>query len=170
MAVTVADRRLRVAAIVFGVAVLLHNGDHLRRGGDSVAADVLVAGTGAMVLEVGVVALVLMGHRLGPLAAAAVGGGLTAGYAVVHLAPERSWLSDSITTGEGIGPTSWIAVLALVGASVLLALAGWSALRARGGLASAAVPGRATGQPLHPLVVLMVAGNLVALVGSLATR
>jgi hypothetical protein len=163
------DRRLRFAAIVFAVAVLLHNGDHLRRGGGSVASDVFAVGAGAMVMEVAVVALVLMGHRWGPLAAASIGGGLTAGYVLVHLAPERSWLSDSLVTGEGVAWASWVAVVALIAASVLLAWAGWASLRARGGLVSAAAPARQLQSRVHPVTAVMVVGNLVVLAGSVAT-
>jgi hypothetical protein len=54
------DRLLHLAAIVFAIAVLVHNSDHLRRGGDSVPTDVFVLGTLGMILEVAVVALVLM--------------------------------------------------------------------------------------------------------------
>jgi len=70
MASNPSDRVLRLAAVCFAVSVLVHNSDHLRRGGDSVATDGFVLGTAGMVLEVAVVALVLMKHRLGPLVAA----------------------------------------------------------------------------------------------------
>ena len=163
------DRVLRSAAVVFAVAVLFHNGDHLRRGGDSVATDVFALGTFGMVLEVAVVALVLMGHRLGPLAAASVGGTLTAGYLVVHLAPPRTWLSDSLTAGDDITWLSWVAVLGLVASALVLAVAGWSLFRRRGGLASTAAPVRPATSALHPVTTAMVVGNLVILAGSVAT-
>ncbi len=60
------DRLLFAAAALFTVAVLVHNGDHLRRGFDSVDTDVFVAGTLGIVLEVGVVALACARHRLAP--------------------------------------------------------------------------------------------------------
>lgn len=169
MASNPSGRALRLAAVCFAVAVLVHNSDHLRRGGDSVATDVFVLGTAGMVLEVAVVALVLMNHRLGPLAAAAVGASLTAGYLVVHLSPQRSWLSDSLTAGEGVTWFSWAAVIGLVVASMLLSVAGWAVLRARGGLASAVQPAHRAGSALHPVTTLLAVGNLVILVGSLAT-
>jgi hypothetical protein len=148
--------------------VLVHNGDHLPRGGDSVATDVFVLGTLGMALEVAVVAFVLMGHPLGPLGAASVGASLTAGYLLVHLSPERSWLSDSLTVGEDITWFSWVAVVGLVAASLFLAVAGGSVLRRRGGPASAVRPPPAR-SALHPVTTAMAAGNLMILVGSLAT-
>lgn len=162
-------RLLRVAAVVFAVAVLVHNGDHLRRGGDSVSTDVFALGTLGMLLEVAIVALVLMNHRLGPLAALSVGASLTAGYLLVHLSPARSWLSDSLTAGEDIIWFSWVAVVSLVTASLFLAVAGWLLLRERGGLASAARPVLPARPVVHPVVVTMAAGNLIILAGSLAT-
>lgn len=155
--------------MVFAVAVLVHNGDHLRRGGDSVSTDVFAVGTLGMVLEVGVVALVLMGHRFGPLAATSIGGSLTAGYLLVHLAPERSWLSDSLSTGEDVTWFSWVAVFGLVAASLFLAVAGWSELRRRGGLASTWRPERSAGSTVHPVTAAMVIGNAVIFAGSVAT-
>ena len=163
------DRLLRTAAMVFAVAVLVHNSDHLRRGGDSVATDVFAVGTLGMVLEVAVVALVLMGHRLAPLAATSIGASLTAGYLLVHLAPERSWLSDSLSTGEDVTWFSWVAVFGLIAASLFLAVAGWSVLRRRGGLASALEPERPAGPAMHPVTTAMVIGNAVILAGSVAT-
>jgi len=163
------DRLLRFAAIAFAIAVLVHNGDHLRRGGDSVSTDVFVIGTLGMVLEVAVVALVLMNHRWGPLAAVSVGASLTAGYLFVHLSPERSWLSDSLTGGEDIIWFSWVAVVSLVVAAAFLAVAGWWLLRHRGGLASAARPAHRARSVVHPVVIAMAAGNLIILAGSLAT-
>lgn len=163
------DRLLRLSAILFAVAVLLHNLDHLRRGGDSVASDVFVLGSLGILLEVGVVALVLMGHRLGPLAAVSIGSSLAAGYLLVHLSPERSWLSDSLTAGDGVTWFSWAAVLGLVAASAFLTLAGWLTVNRRGGLASATRSGHPTGPLLHPITTAMMLGNAVIFAGSAAT-
>lgn len=163
------DRLLRIAAMAFAVAVLVHNSDHLRRGGDAVQTDVFVLGTLGVVLEVAVVALVLMDHRLGPLAAAVIGASLSAGYLLVHLSPQRSWLSDSLTAGEDITWFSWVAVIGLVIASLVLATAGWSVLRRRGGLTSAVRPAHRAGSALHPVTMAMVIGNVVILAGSVAT-
>ncbi len=155
--------------MVFAVAVLVHNGDHLRRGGDAVATDVLVLGSFGMVVEVAVVALVLMDHRWGPLAAASVGASLTVGYLLVHLAPERSWFSDSLSAGEDVTWFSWIAVIGLIAASVVLAAAGWSELRRRGGLESAVRSRSTSGSAFHPVTVVVAIGNAVIFAGSIAT-
>lgn len=164
-----ADRHLRLAAMFFAAAVLVHNGDHLRRGGDSVASDVFVLGTLGIILEVSVVALVLMGHRLGPLAAVSIGSSLAAGYLLVHLSPQRSWFSDSLTAGDGIIWFSWVAVVGLVVASVLLATTGWVTLKRRGGLTSAVHSGHPSGSVFHPVTTAMILGNVVIFVGSVAT-
>lgn len=162
-------RVLRIAAVVFAIAVLVHNSDHLRRGGDAVSTDVFVLGTLGVVLEVAVVALVLMDHRLGPLAAAVIGASLSAGYMLVHLSPQRSWLSDSLAAGEDVTWFSWVAVIGLVIASLFLAAGGWSVLRRRGGLASAGRSASRKGSVLHPVTAAMVIGNVLILAGSVAT-
>src|SRR4051812_16898859 len=97
----VATARLPAAAVFFTVAVLFHNSDHLRRGGDSVASDVFWLGSAAIILEIGVVLLVFMRHPAAPLVATVVGAGLALGYLVVHFTPERTWVSDSFVSGNG---------------------------------------------------------------------
>lgn len=163
------DRLLHLAAVLFAVAVLVHNADHLRRGGDAVSTDVFAVGTLGMALEVAVVALVLADHRWGPLAAVAIGASLAAGYVLVHLSPQRSWLSDSLSAAEDVTWFSWVAVPALVAASLLLAGAGWSIVRRRGGLASAAEPRSHGRGSFHQVIAVMAAGNAIILIGSLAT-
>jgi hypothetical protein len=128
---------LRLAAIGFAVAVVLHTADHLRRGLGSVDGDVQLAGNLALVLEVGVVVLVLIEHRWAPLAAAVVGGSLAAGYVLVHVLPGRGWLSDPLFSGAA-SPVSQTAALLEIAAATWLAVAGVAELRQRGGLASAA--------------------------------
>jgi hypothetical protein len=167
---TDATTRLDWAAVLFTVAVLLHNGDHLRRGSGSVETDVVWAGSLAILLEVGVVAAVFMRHHAAPLLAAASGAGLAVGYVVVHLLPGRGWLSDPLFDG-GASWSQSAALLEIV-AAVALAWAGWSALQARGGLASATT-GPLTERPmtdglLHPVVLAMAIGNAIIFVLTLA--
>jgi hypothetical protein len=91
----------------------------------------------------------------------------------VHFTPQRSVLSDSFT-GRG---ASWMSLLAAsfeAAAALLLGLAGLSALRQRSsfGIASRA---RTEGLSLvdalrHPVVAALLLGNVVILVGSLATH
>lgn len=155
------DRLLRWAVTFFAVAVLLHNGDHLRRGGDSVSTDVFWVGSSAILLEVGIVVLVFHRHRLAPLAAGVTGFSLAAGYVLVHLLPERGWLSDPLFSG-GASRLSQAAALLEIAAAVTLGVVGLVVLRRRGGLASATQP-----RPVRPLaaigrepvVVAMALGN-----------
>lgn len=176
MAVTVGTARgagLRVAATVFTVAVLLHNLDHLRRGGDSVSASVAIAGTLAILLEVAVVAVIFARHPSAPLAAAAAGVSLAIGYVVVHFTPSRSLLSDSFL-GTGASPVSVAAAVLETAAALLLAVEGARALGAEGSAAAAraGTPTAATvvGALRHPVVAAMAGGNLLILVGTLLTR
>lgn len=158
-----ADRLLQWGAVAFTVFVLLHNGDHTRRGLDVLSTDVVVAGTLAIFVEIGIVAVIIAGHRLAPLAAAATGFGLAAGYVLVHLLPGRGWLSDPLFDGGGEG-LSQAAAIGEIAAAVALGVAGVLALRARGGLASTAVdrPTRPLAEVmLHPVVATMALGNVV---------
>jgi hypothetical protein len=166
------DRLLRVAAVAFTVAVLLHNGDHVRRGADAVASDVFWAGSLSILLEVAVVAVVVAGHRVAPLLATATGFGLAAGYVLVHALPARSWLSDPLFAGGAEG-VSQAAALLEIAAALLLGAAGALALRQRGGLASATEPHPVEPWPrvlAHPAVLAMTLGNLAILVVSLVDR
>src|SRR5438309_1508961 len=94
---------LRGAAILFTVAVLLHNSDHLRRGVDALGRDVFWTGSLAIIVELGVVVLIFLRHRLAPLAAMVAGFSLAVGYTFVHFTPSRSWLSDSFVSGTARG-------------------------------------------------------------------
>jgi hypothetical protein len=171
-----ADRRLDAwllrAAAFFAVAVVLHNGDHVRRGADAVSTDVFWLGTAGIVLEVAVVLVICQRHRIAPLAAAVAGTNLTAGYVLVHFLPERTWLSDSFTGGADVSPLSWTAALIEVAAAATLAVVGTLALSRRGGLASAARPyprQRTLREAiLHPLALGFALTQVVTIVVSFA--
>ena len=155
---------------MFATAVLIHNSDHLRRGADSVNLDVFWIGTSAMFLEVALVVLALMRHRLAPLAATAGGLGLAAGYVVTHFLPEHGFLSDSFVSATDVSPLSWTAASLEVATAVTLGLVGLLALRERGGLASATRP-NPDQRPLrdgllHPVALTMIVGNAVILIVS----
>jgi hypothetical protein len=152
--------------------VLFHNGDHVRRGADAVGGDVFWAGSLSILLEVAVVALVFLGHRLAPLAAATAGFSLAAGYVLVHLLPARSWLSDPLFDG-GAEVVSQLAASLEIIAALALGAAGLLLLTRRGGLVSAGSPGpgpRLVTALAHPAVVAMTVGNAVIFVLSLADR
>lgn len=173
---TQVDRRTDVwllrAAAFFAVAVVLHNGDHVRRGADAVSSDVFWLGTAGIVLEVAVVLVICQRHRIAPLAAAVAGANLAAGYVLVHFLPERSWFSDSFTSGADVSALSWTAALVEVAAAVALAVTGLVVLSRRGGLASAARPH--PGQrslrdaALHPLAFGFALTQVVTVVVSFA--
>jgi hypothetical protein len=159
------ERRLLLgAAALFVVAVLLHNSDHMRRGADELDLDVFWVGMLGIVVETVLVVLVCQRHRLAPLAAVAAGLSLAAGYVLVHFLPERSWLSDSFTSGADVSPLSWIAASLEVAAALAIAVAGLAVLRARGGLASALQPApdqrSARDAVLHPLALAFIVGQL----------
>jgi hypothetical protein len=164
--------RLAAAATFFAVAVLIHNSDHTRRGADSVNLDVFWIGTSAILLEVGLVVLGLMRHRLAPLAASVGGFSLAAGYVVTHFLPEHGLLSDSFVCASDVSPMSWFAASLEVTAAITLGVVGLIVLRERGGLAAATethddqLPLRAG--LLHPVTVAMIIGNAAILVISFA--
>lgn len=166
------DQILVSAASFFSLAVLIHGADHVRRGVDAISRDVFWAGTAAVSIEVLVVIWACQRHRLAPLAAISIGTSLAVGYVVVHFSPERSWLSDSLTSASDASGLSWVAASLEVVAAATLVIAGTVVLCHRGGLAGAVEP-RSDQLPLgtavlHPAVIAMVAGNLVILAISFA--
>jgi hypothetical protein len=165
------DQLMVAAATLFTVAVLVHNGDHLRRGADSVGRDVFWIGTAGVLLEVGIVVLACQRHRLAPLAAVAIGWSLAPAYVAVHFLPARSWVSDSFPSATHVSPMSWFAASLEVVAALVLGLAGWVVLQQRGGLASATRPRPAQRTLregiLHPVAAVMLVGNVVLVVASL---
>jgi ABC-type spermidine/putrescine transport system permease subunit II len=157
---------LRAAATFFTIAVLVHNSDHLRRGGDSVAADVFWLGSAAILLEVAVVVLVFMRHPAAPLVATVAGFQLALGYLGVHFTPERTWFSDSFL--DGGQAASWAAASLETVAALVLGVVGALALRRRDFDGTGTV---SVGDALrHPVVAVMALGNAVVFVGSLLTR
>lgn len=164
-------RRLRMTAAVFVMAVLFHNSDHLRRGGDSVPASVFWVGSAAILVEVAIVALAFAPHRITPFAAVVAGFGLALGYMTVHFTPQRSFFSDSFVSG-GASPLSIIAASAETAAALYLAFVGLELGRRRGWTVPT-WPGDAASVLRafrHPLVAVMAVGNLIIFIGSLATR
>ena len=163
----VGDRWLGRAAVLFAVAVIIHNSDHLRRGVDKLAADVFSVGTAGIVLEVALVVLICQRHRLAPLAAALGGSVLAAGYVEVHFLPAHRLLSDAFTGAVNVSPLSWVAASFEVAAALILAVVGLWVLRRRGGIASASRPHpqqrRLAEALLQPLALLMILTQVTAL-------
>ena len=156
------DRWLVRAAVLFTIAVIVHNGDHLRRGADAHSTEVFwVGGLGGIGLEVALVVLICQRHRLAPLAAGVIGAGLAAAYLKVHFLPAHSWLSDSFTSAANVSALSWAAASLEVAAALLVAATGFAVVHRRGGLAAAAQPyegerglGEAIADPLAFAIVL----------------
>jgi hypothetical protein len=165
------DDRLVGLATFFAIAVLVHNFDHLRRGGSSVSIDVFWIGTLAILDEVAVVVLAYVRHPRAPLAALVSGISLAAGYVFVHFTPQRTWLSDSFVEGHASVLSIFAASLETVAA---LALAAGAFVILRQPRAESAAQ-RLAGAPstrtwTHPVVLAMVVGNAIVLLGSLLTR
>jgi hypothetical protein len=163
----IGDRWLGRAAVLFAVAVIIHNSDHLRRGVDKLTADVFSVGTAGIVLEVALVVLICQRHRLAPLAAAVGGSVLAAGYLEVHFLPAHRWLSDSFTGAINVSPLSWVAASLEVAAALALAVVGLLVLRRRGGMESASrshpQQRRLAEGVMHPLALLMIVTQVAAL-------
>lgn len=164
----VGDRWLARAAVLFTVAVIVHNSDHLRRGVDTLSTDVFWVGTAGIVIEVGLVVLICQRHRLAPLSAAAGGLGLASGYLEVHFLPAHRWLSDSFPSAAHVSLLSWTAASVEVVAALGLAAVGLRGLGRRGGLASALrpYPGQRSviEAVLHPLAAVMILSQVTTLV------
>ena len=123
-------RAFRVTAVVFTLAFLFHNGDHFRRGTDTITPYVLWGGVALGVVSIVAIALVAIDHERAPLAAVVAGAALGLGAAASHLLPEWSVFSDSLVT-NGAEPITWAAAISEVAASLLFAVVGWRVLRRR---------------------------------------
>ena len=128
------ERFLRTTAVVFAIALLVHGADHLRRGVGVITDVVLGAGTAQAVVGAAVVVLVFRRHRLAPGLAAGVGIASAVGFAVAHLLPHWSALSDPYT-GSVVAPHvnafSWFSALFEIGADLAFGVVALQILRAR---------------------------------------
>jgi hypothetical protein len=128
------DSRLRWAAIIFTVALSLHNADHLRRGMDVVPPAVMIAGTAQGILAVLTVILVFGGSRWAPHAAIVVGFVSAVGFSAAHLLPTWDAFSDSFidpTPAAGVTWFSWVTAVAEILADLLFGVIGAAALSGR---------------------------------------
>lgn len=165
---TVAWARLRAAAAVFTLAVLVHNFDHVRRGVDTLSKDVFWAGTAALIVEIAIVWLVFAGHRRAPSVSVAGGFSLAAGYLFVHFTPARSWLSDSLAA-EHAAAVSWFAASFETIGALLVALAALAVLRAGAASDPAGGDGNLVRALTHPVVLAALVGNAIVLAISFAS-
>lgn len=122
---------LRTAALVFLGGLVLHNGDHMRRGLTGIPEAVTWAGTLVLALAAVALTLVFTHHELAPAAATVTGFATAAGVTASHLVPEWGPLSNPLA-GSGAGAVTWVAVLAEMAGAVVLGVAGLAVLRRHG--------------------------------------
>lgn len=140
---------LRAAALLYAVGLALHTADHFRRGTDAVTPQVLWLGTAGTVLGALAIVAVLVGHRMAPEIAAAVGLPKAIGVSAVHFLPAWGAFSDSFVTGD-VGALSWAAASVEVAGALALGVGGLWAFRVAGSRATSG--GRPTGRPAPPRV------------------
>lgn len=124
---------LRVTAVVFAVALLVHGADHLRRGMDVVTPEVFWLGTLQLVLSAVTLVLIFRRHPLAPAFAVGIGFASAIGFSASHLLPHWSAFSDAFTGAHhaaDVTAFSWFAAIFEIGAGLALGLAGLAALRA----------------------------------------
>jgi hypothetical protein len=113
------ERALRIWATVYAAGLALHTADHLRRGTDVLTRHVSIAGNLSTALGVVTIALVLLRHRLAPLAAALTGLTVAIGVSATHLLPKWSAFSDAFPGSHGVGVTAWswtVVIVEIIGA------------------------------------------------------
>lgn len=121
---------MRVAAIAFVAANLLHVIDHQRQGFDRLTTEVVVGGSVLTLLALVTLMLVLRRHSRAALACAVVGLGSAIAISASHLAPHWSALSDPYRD-LSLDALSWAVMLAEVVAAAILGLVGVRALHCR---------------------------------------
>lgn len=138
---------LRAAALLYAAGLALHTADHFRRGTDAVTPQVLWLGTAGTVLGILAIAAVLVGHRMAPEIAAAVGLPKAIGVSAVHFLPAWGAFSDSFVTGD-VGALSWAAASIEVAGALALGVGGLWAFRVAGSPTTSGV--RPTSRPARP--------------------
>ena len=125
------DRLLAYAAALYGIGLVAHTADHIRRGAGVLTLEVKWAGIVSTAIGVATIALVLARHRLAPLAAVVVGAPIAVGVAAVHLLPHWSVWSDAFPGAQAtdVSPLSWAVVLLEIAGALALLAAGTYVLR-----------------------------------------
>jgi hypothetical protein len=116
---------MRLAAVGFVIAMLLHGLDHVMqdRGVGALTPQVYWGGTVLFVLAFGALALIFIGHPRAAVAATFTGFWTAFAVSLSHLAPDWSAFSDPYSD-LGLGAWSWTVMLAEVAMGVVLGLAG----------------------------------------------
>jgi hypothetical protein len=113
------QRALVVAGWGFAAGSAIHMVDHLRRGQGSITETLSRAGSLSTVLQAVTVTLIVVRHRLAPIAAVAAGFSLAAGFLAAHWLPAWGPLSDPLWEIDSL---RWFSVVAS-GAEIIGALA-----------------------------------------------
>lgn len=125
-------RHLRNAGLLFALGSAVHLVDHLRRGQGSITDELYWAGNLALVVQVAVITLVATAHRLAPLAAAAAGFPLAAGFLAAHWMPEWNALSDPVWQVTSLPGLSYVASALEIAGALAVGVAGLAIVRAQG--------------------------------------
>ena len=121
-------KALQAAGVVYALGTMVHTIDHLRRGPDSVSAEVKELGALFTLAAVVVLTLIFTRHRFAPLFAVLVGFSHGLGIVTLHWLPHWSVVSDSfVTHGASLG--SWVAVAIEVGGAFAVGLTGFAMLQ-----------------------------------------
>jgi O-antigen ligase len=123
------DRTLRIAAMAFLAANLVHLFDHWRTGTDRLTAEVSVGGAFVTLAAVATVWVVWRRSSRAPIVAALVGLWAAVLVAQAHFAPHWSALSDSYLD-LSLDGFSWFAAAAEMIAAGSLAVVGLRQLQA----------------------------------------
>jgi hypothetical protein len=124
---------LRVAGVVFAVALVVHGADHFRRGMDVITPEVFWLGNVQIALSIVTLVLVFRGHRWAPAFAVVTGFASAIGFSAAHLLPHWSAFSDAFTGAHHaphVTGFSWFAACFEIGAGLALGIAGLRARRA----------------------------------------
>ena len=122
---------LRLTGALWALAIVVHAGDHLRRGFDASPGVVIGLGTAAFVLQGLAIGAALLRDSRAPLLAVAVALPNVLGVVAVHLLPHWSFLSDSFPDhAPGTTAFSWVTAIAEVATGLAFAYAGLGTMRA----------------------------------------
>ena len=122
---------LQYATVLYGIGLLAHIADHLRRGIDVLTPEVLWAGNFSTLAGLALIVAVFARNRVAPGASAVFGFGAAFGVAAVHLLPHWSAFSDAFPGSHDAGVTavSWAVVLVEIVGSLAMGIAGMAAFR-----------------------------------------
>lgn len=123
---------LFAAGILFAAGSAVHIVDHLRRGQDSITETLYVLGNLALVLQVVTITLIVVGHRVAPLAAVAAGFPLAIGFGLAHWVPDWGPISDPVWEIDSLRALSYVASSAEIAGALAIGMVGLGIVRAEG--------------------------------------